>query len=332
MHSECVFKIGLIGINYKTADLPLREIVSMTAESLRGEKALFFPHPTVLLNTCNRTEIYFSALDLADAHQELLGFLKKGIQAPFEQKLYTFFGFDCFVHLSRVAAGLDSAILAESEIQRQVKTAYLKAKGALFLPSCLHYAFQKALHVSKAVRSHLTFDHDAPTLYGTLIRLAEKTLGNLGEKKILLIGNSEINRGFALFLEKRGVDSFVFCTKDPSKIKGRAIDRSQIECWREFDLIVSASQADGYLVKGNGGKRHLIFDLSVPRTVDPALKNFPEVFLYNIEEINQMIEEKRVARKETLDECEEKVYEHVYRLARLYRKKVEYRESYAVER
>src|SRR5271154_332014 len=116
LRNGCYLRVGIMGINYKTSDLSFREKFSRVAEKLSGERALFFKHPTVLLSTCNRTEIYFSAEDLAEAHSDLLAFFRPHI---LEQRLYAYFGIDCFAHLSKVAAGLDSAIIAETEILRQ---------------------------------------------------------------------------------------------------------------------------------------------------------------------------------------------------------------------
>src|SRR3989344_5631616 len=103
---SCVLRVGVIGVNFKTAELPLREAIAKSAQSLAGERSLFFPCPTVLLSTCNRTEIYFSADDLAQVQSELLSLLRRQVAEPFEHRLYSYFGIDCFAHLCRVAAGL----------------------------------------------------------------------------------------------------------------------------------------------------------------------------------------------------------------------------------
>src|SRR5690554_1094898 len=116
-----MLSVGVLGVNHKTANLPLREAIARAVVNL---KSIFLPLQIVILSTCNRTEIYFSAEDLTEGHSHLLSFLRKAIDVPFEQAFYSFFGMDCFFHLCRVAAGLDSAIFAESEIQRQVRVAY----------------------------------------------------------------------------------------------------------------------------------------------------------------------------------------------------------------
>ncbi len=135
-------RVGLIGINHKLADLKLRELLAYACQKRFGPVfSTHENHSFVLLSTCNRTEVYFSSEDLTNTHNYLLSILRQEVKYEFEQKLYSFFGYDCFFHLSRVTAGLDSAIVAETEIQGQVKTAYDNAQEFSQLPSDLHFLF-----------------------------------------------------------------------------------------------------------------------------------------------------------------------------------------------
>lgn len=305
-----MLSIGVLGLNFKTANLSLREAIARGAQILAEKRAIPFCHPTVLLSTCNRTEIYFSALDLATTHSELLSFLRKQIKEPFEHKLYSYFGIDCFAHLCRVTAGLDSAIFAETEIQRQVKVAYLRSSEWRRLPSPLHYAFQKALKVGKLVRSQLNLE--APTLYSMLWQMAEWK-----NKQILLVGHSEINRGFASYLSHKGICRLSLCTKNPQlvQVEGCLVyDRSLLAHWQHFDLIVCASKAENYLITGSGDQRHMIFDLSVPRNVDPEVGKTATLF-----NIDQLVEQKRGSPNR--EQCEKLVLENVIKLIRIYRMK-----------
>jgi glutamyl-tRNA reductase len=295
-------RVGVIGINFKTADLHVREAIARGAQSLQGMRAIFFRHPVVVLSTCNRTEIYFSGEDLASAHSDILAHLRTQIEEPFEHKLYSYFGVDAFAHLCLVASGLDSAIVAETEIQRQVKVAYGRTCEQFQLPGCLHYVFQKALKVGKWMRNQ--GKSGAPSLYKTLWQLADW-------KRILLVGYSEINRGFASFLEHKGVRDYVFCTRQPRE---GMVDRSVLNRWQEFNVIVCASTADGYLITGQGERRHTLFDLSVPRNIDPEVGNVAR--LYNIDQL--MPEEHRY-----LEQCEALLWGQVLHLARIYRTKTQ---------
>jgi glutamyl-tRNA reductase len=310
MHS---IRLGVLGINFKTADLALREEIARGALSLGGKRAIFFPHPTVLLSTCNRTEIYFSSSDLAEAHSDLLRYLRVQIKEEFEHRLYSYFGVDCFVHLCRVAAGVDSAIFAETEIQRQVKVAYTKACEGREIPQCLHYGFQKALKIGKLVRNQIDMEKGSPTLYGVLWQLTDWK-----DKKILLVGNSEINRGLVSFLAHKRINTLALCSTNPSSVfleQVRAYDRSILQRWQEFDIIVCASKADRYLISGRAEKNCTVFDLSVPRNVDPNVSG--AVNLYNIEQIHQRLQKK----EERLGEAEKLIYENAIKLVQIYRAK-----------
>ena len=294
--------IGVLGINFKTAELPLREAVARGASTLSGERAVFWPYPMVVLSTCNRAEIYFSADDLAAAHSALLAHLRPYVEGPFEHCLYSYFGIDCFAHLCRVTAGFDSAIFAETEIQRQVKVAYGSAK---YLSAPLHYVFQKALKVGKGVRNQLDL-RDRPTLYGTLWQLAEWQ-----NRSILLVGYSEINRGLLSFLTHKGVENISLCTRSDIHLEGvRVCGRDELGHWRNYDVIVCASKANGYLISGQSNRSHTIFDLSVPRNVDPDTG----ATLYNID---QCIDPRGAPH---LERCEALVREEVVKLTRIYLK------------
>jgi|GEM_PF-401166 glutamyl-tRNA reductase len=343
---ECVLRVGVLGINFKIASLEVREAIARAAEglyraclklehfenpqgysnlterSLFGEKKLFFSHPTILLSTCNRTEIYFAGDDLASIHSDLLAVLRQYTQERFEHRLYSYFGIDCFLHLCRVAAGLDSAILAETEIQRQVKVAYLQAAEKSILPSGMHYIFQKALKVGKMVRNQIDPTRGAPSLHSTIFQLARTFFGICGLQKVLLVGYSELNRGLASFLLRKGMTHLTFCTQKPDSVHYlgcNVIGREVLEMWDGFDLIICASKAGNYLIRRPSTFRRLIFDLSVPRNVDPKMGQISQ--LYNMEQINNLIETSGRAQQAGFTQCEAFVKQYVIRLARIYREK-----------
>lgn len=323
LRSGCYLRVGVMGVNYKTADLSLRESFARAAQKIAGERALFFKHPTVILSTCNRTEIYFSAEDLAEAHSDLLLFLRSHIGEVFEHRIYAYFGIDCFSHLSKVASGLDSAILAENEIQRQVKLSYLQSSSMISLPSCMHYVFQKALRVAKVARNSIPIEKSASTLYGTLWQIGQSHFSDLSERRILLVGYSEINRGFATFIMRRGIQKFFLATRHShAQMEGAIVgSRDLLKHWSDFDWIVCAAKSDQYLIRGEARKSNLIVDLSVPRNADPDIQGGAS--LWNIEQIDQLVEKNRRMCSEKLEQCESMIQENVCRQAGIYRAKIE---------
>ena len=314
----CLLKIGVIGLNHKTADLAFREAMAKGAAALAGEKAIFFPHPIVLLSTCNRTEIYFGGDDLAEVHSDLLRTLRRQIPESFEHRLYSYFGIDCFVHLGRVTAGLDSAIIGETEIQRQVKIAYAKAMEIGELSSCMHYVFQKALKLGKFIRNQLEIDRKTPHLFQAIWNLG----GELFKRKILLVGHSELNRNFSHFLVERGVRAFSLTTQNPQAVclpGAIPCRREELASWHKYDLIVCAASSERYLLSGIGRGDQVIFDLSVPRNVDPEISG---VKLYNIEELNLWIEQRRSLQFDKVQEALELLKLETLRMAKRYREKL----------
>ncbi len=313
----CLLKIGVIGLNHKTAGLALREAMAKGAAALGGDKAIFFPHPIVLLSTCNRTEIYFGGDDLTAAHSDLLNTLRRQIPDAFEHCLYSYFGIDCFEHLGRVTAGLDSAIVAETEIQRQVKIAYAKATEFCSLPSCMHYVFQKSLKIGKFIRNRLEMDLEIPPLFQAIWALSE----DLYTKRILLIGHSEINRKIARALFQKGLHNIALATQNPSAVSLPGVSpcsRDELERWHDYDVIICASFSDRYLLSGTASSNQIIFDLSVPRNVDPTMQGGK---LYNIEEVNQWIEQRRALQIDKVTECLDLLRQETIRTAKAYRQK-----------
>lgn len=291
--------VGMVGISFKTAELSLRDAVARATHGLTGEAALFFEHRTVVLSTCNRTEIYFSAPDLAEAHGDLLRFLRREIKGPFEHHLYSTFSMDCLTHLCRVTTGLDSAIVAETEIQGQVKRAYSEA---VELPSPLHFLFQKALKISKEVRRELPLVRGMETLYGILWSII-RVHGDSSKMRFLFVGHSDTNRQLISYLKNKG--AYDLCSRHDEIL-------SQ---WEEYDVIICASKAPECLIHPKRGtKSCLIFDLGIPRNVDPLVGTLPLVTLWNMEQLHKMIERTQDEQRYRVDLALEMIRERALKL------------------
>lgn len=314
-------RIGLLGISYKSAEIGIREsVLKATQKRFFRDSELSQKYACVLLSTCNRVEIYFSADNLAEAHSEILGQLREEIEIPFEHKLYSFFGFDCFLHLSQVTAGLDSAIIAESEIQRQVKVAYEQTLLHYRLPSCMHYLFQKSLKLGKEVRSLFSFAESQTTIPKTLYQIGEHVLKELTE--VLFIGNSEINRKVIGYFRRKGVEKITLCTRAlhsaaeiAEKENLRLLPWEKLDRWQEFPLVICGSNVPHPIINEprEGIATRLIFDLSVPRNVDPHLSRHPLLTLLNMEELNQLIEDKQSKNQIEVHRAEALLFESIQR-------------------
>jgi glutamyl-tRNA reductase len=279
-------RIGVLGINHKSASFDLLERFTRASLKYFNSSVWASSLGYVLLSTCNRAEIYFSATDLAGAHTYLLSILREEIRCEFEHHVYAYFGSDCFGHLARVTSGLDSALIGETEIQGQVKRAYEQAMAKRQLPNTLHFLFQKSLMLGKKTRQSLG-----------LLRTSslEKTVFQLIEKrgKTLLIGVSEINcKLLNCFKETNRAADVTLCNRTAGKanelhtlVLPWELLNASLQC---FDVLVFATQAPQFLLHAHSplGSSKLIIDLSVPRNVDPLLGNTH--LLYNIDQLNKL--------------------------------------------
>lgn len=309
-------RIGILGINYKSSDLQLREKVArVCAHLFSNDSQVASRLYTVLLSTCNRTEIYFSSDDLAETHSELLNLLREQLPLNFEHKLYAYFGSECFAHLCRVTAGFDSAIVAETEIQRQVKTAYSNAACDHRLNSEMHFLFQKSLKVGKMIRSSYLPPGGAPTLEKLIYELSRKMLHTFS---VFFVGNSEINRKMIAFFRARGIENMRLCTRGLHSAKDLAkeyhlelVDWNERATWQSSEVVICGSHFTNYAITPeqlqSACRNRVIFDLGLPRNVDPSLARHPGIRLFNIEELGNLIVAKQSIHFQGIQEAEQRL-------------------------
>lgn len=309
--------IGILGINHKIADLKLRELLARSCQKRFNEALINHgKHHFVLLSTCNRTEIYFSSKDLTETHSYLLGILREEVDEAFDQKLYSYFGNDCFLHLCRVTAGLDSAILWETEIQGQVKIAYEHALTQRQLPCELHYLFQKSLMIGKQIRTKLQVQFGLSTFEHAIFSKGCHLFQDPQKAKVLLIGASEINDKVASCLRKKQIEKITLCNRSHDSAQKMActhrlglLDWSEISTWSNFDWVICGTKSPHYLIDKKDlrssfiGKK-LIIDLSVPRNVNPSIGSDPRITLLNIDQINQSVATHHQESYNLLDKAE----------------------------
>lgn len=312
-------RIGVIGINHKLADLPLRDKLARACQRrFSPDRSLNGHHACVLLSTCNRTEIYFSSSDLPLTHTYLLGILRNDVEGEFDQKLYSYFGHDCFLHLSRVTSGLDSALVAETEIQGQVKDAYELAAKFKQLPSELHFLFQKALKIGKQIRSALPNKPGQPQLEHAVLSAGQEVFKENLNPKILFVGASGVNLRVLQLLKSRRYSDITLCNRTLVKAeqvaaqsKVELLQWNDLNQWSNFDWIICGTKAPRPVIKQKTAhcNAKLIIDLGVPRNVEPELQAMCDVL--NIDQINCSLQHKREILAEALARAEELAIECV---------------------
>jgi glutamyl-tRNA reductase len=315
---ELFMRIGVIGINHKQATLTLRENLSKACQ-----KYFTFgvyrhgPHLCILLNTCNRTEIYFTSQDLTAAHTHLLHILREEIEKDFDQKVYSYFGGDCFLHLARVTAGLDSAIVAETEIQGQVKTAYESAVKNTTLCHDLHYLFQKSLKIGKKIRTELSIGRGMPDLEHAIFNVGKHLFPSTHSRRILFIGASEVNCKILAFLKNKQIKDITLCNRSLTRAQTIAttygislLEWKDLAHWHTYDWIILGTKAPHHLITQGDLPQHsmthkLLIDLSVPRNIQPTLAQDPRITLLNIDQINCILKVRRHHMAHLLTQAEQ---------------------------
>ena len=270
--------IGVIGASYRSADLACREAIAKAFSSCD----LPLMDRSVPLLTCNRAEWYFSTQKPAQVHQRIISHIQAQAGVERSCHLYTFFGLECFRHLGRVVAGLDSLFVGETEIQGQVKAAYEEARTKKELPSELHFLFQRSLRTGKVLRGRTPLPFDSG-LCEQVTKLIVDHILAVNNLSVLLVGTSMINRRLARILAEREVPvtyvnrTFEHALHVAEEIGGEVVPWAELSMkWPLFPCVVTATRSPDYVLhplqtEAKAPPPQLLIDLGVPRNIDPAL-------------------------------------------------------------
>lgn len=314
-------QIGVLGINHKSAPLEIREQVAQVCCGCSEPDK-------VILSTCNRTEIYFSGDDLAQMQCDVFADLKKRLNHSSEHAFYTFFGQECFLHLACVTSGIDSKLLAESDIQRQVKMSYEVARSRGHLSTALHYLFQKSLKVAKDARSNFPLFQSTTLLEGMVYQIVDSVLEK--NPSLLLIGNSDMNRKIIHYFSRRKKGRLTLVSRDLHTAHPFALDygvtlrsREEIGNAHFYDGIISATTTDEYLLSYLPPQSHtrLILDLSVPRSIHPDIGLDPSITLLNMEQIGELFAHAHTVRHAEVEQVKKFLESSIHFYTQRFQKK-----------
>lgn len=327
-------RVGVLGINHKLASLHLREVLAKICQRrLHPGQSTHGEHSFVLLSTCNRTEVYFSSEDLAETHSYLLSILRNDANEDFDQKLYSYFGQDCLLHLCRVTSGLDSAIVAETEIQGQVKASYENAQEYHRLPFELHYLFQKSLGIAKKARVALPLKPGLPDISHAVFQTGQYFFRANPDPKILFVGASDINEKVLSFLKGKKLSQIYLCNRSEhtgqliaAKHGVGLVEWNQLNTWHHYDWIVLGTKFPDFLISHHSLNalslsHKLVIDLSVPRNVDPLIAKHPKITLLNIDQINRRLKIRRKSLCHSLLAAEQLIAESISTQMKLFTEK-----------
>lgn len=324
----------LTGINHKTAPVEIREKFAFAAEELQqayDELRDDDVEGLVILNTCNRTELYATARDIEAGQKHLKSFLldHSGLSAEeLEQYIYQPNCYSAIDHLFRVSSGLDSMILGETQVLGQVKDAYQKAQDCNASDGVLNSLFQKALYVGKKVRTETAIDQHPVSVSYAAVELAKATLESLEDKNVLVVGAGETAELTARYLLLNGVRSIIVSNRSfekalemASAMNGRAIrfDRLPEELYNA-DIVISCTSANHYVIRQDNcreallsrqGENIIMIDIAVPRDIEPSLREIEGVHLYDIDDLHEVINSSFIARQKAAIKANEIISEEL---------------------
>ncbi len=322
-----------LGLNHETAPVEVRECFALSEAGLDRETELLLAATEVLegvvLSTCNRTE-YYAVLQGGGGSERLENWIceQRDYSGSREGIFYRYESRVAAEHLCRVASGMNSMVLGETEIFGQVKKAYKRSLDVGATKVVLNKLFQKAFGVGKRVRTHTAIQEGATSVAGASVELAEKVCGKLRGSSVMVIGAGEMSRKTARALQSRGASSVMVTNRSFDKaadlaeeIGGRAVP---FQGWEEelthLDVVIAATGAPHFVVKPGHVEavrrkrkfRPLIMvDIAVPRDIDPKVGEIDEVYLYDIDTLQEMADQARKRREEQLKFCEDIIREEI---------------------
>lgn len=316
-----------LGLNHNTAPIEIREKLAFSPErlnqSLQSLNSLASVEEAAILSTCNRTEIY---CDLASQHtDELINWLASQHQlceSSIQNYLYSHSDMQSIKHMSRVACGLDSMVLGETQILGQMKTAYQQAGQAGTLGKYLGRLFQHTFQVAKKVRTDTAIGSSPVSVAFAGVKLAQQIFGELKNHTALLIGAGETIELSAQHLKEQGIGRLIVANRTLEKAhaiaiqgNGYAIEIKDIpEHLPEADIIIS-STASQLPILGKGSvetailkRKHkpiFMMDLAVPHDIEKEVGSLSDVYLYCIDDLKNIVDDGLQSRRKAAKQAEE---------------------------
>ena len=323
----------VLGLSHHSSPVALRERFAFAEARvpavLQSLRASGVADEAVILSTCNRVEIYaVTQLEPPRAFAALREFLLNchDYRDPLTDELYTWSEPQSVLHLFKVACGLDSMVLGETEILGQLKKAYDLALRGGHTGGRLNKAFQRAFHVAKHIRTETNIQRGSVSVGSVAVELAEKIFSRLSDRDVMIIGAGDTSEKTARALLSRGARSILVSNRSPDKalalateLGGRAVPFEQwADEFANLDIIVSSTSAPHYildrvklapLMKLRRNRPLLLIDIAVPRDIEPEVNFLENVYLYNIDDLQTIADDYLKQRREEVARCEQIIRE-----------------------
>jgi glutamyl-tRNA reductase len=323
----------LIGLSHRSSPVAVRERFAFAEDrlpaALQSLRDSGVADEAVILSTCNRVEIYATTqLEATRAFAALREFLltTHDYRDPLTDEIYSLSEPQSLHHLFKVACGLDSMVLGETEILGQLKKAYDLALQSGHTGARLNKAFQRAFNVAKHIRTQTNIQRGSVSVGSVAVELAQKIFSHLGDREVLVVGAGDTSEKTARALISRGAKSVVVTNRSHDKavalaaeLGGRAVP---FEDWggefERVDIVVSSTSAPHYildrvklepLMKLRRHRPLLLIDLAVPRDIEPEVNFLDDVYLYNIDDLQAIANDYLKQREAEIAHCMEIIRE-----------------------
>lgn len=303
-------QLAIVGVSHKTAPVEVRERLAFNSEALRSALTSLVGrqdvHEAIILSTCNRVEVMAESPDDRLIREFLCDFHQIAPDAV-SKHLYSFKNVDAIRHVFRVAASLDSMMVGEPQILGQVKEAYRIATDAGTVGMHLGALMNRAFAVAKKVRSETGISQSAVSVSFAAVELARKIFGDLTGKTVMIIGASKMGELAAKHLKRNGVSSVLVTNRTFE----RAVELAQVfegaavpfEHFTDHmvgaDIVISSTGAPHFIINKTlaeqvihkrKNKPMFFIDIAVPRDIDPSVNEIDNAFLYDIDDLQQVID------------------------------------------
>ncbi|MED3660966.1 glutamyl-tRNA reductase [Ureibacillus sp. FSL K6-8385] len=325
----------VVGLNYRTAPVEIREKLSFVESelpqamaALKNEKSIL---EDVIVSTCNRTEIYAVVDQLHTGRYYIKRFLSNWFNIPiekFEQYLYIHESDKSLEHLFRVASGIDSMILGETQILGQVKKSFLEAQEIGATGTIFNRLFKQAVTFAKKAHNETTINENAVSVSYAAVELAKKIFGSLKNKHVTILGAGKMGELAMENLYGNGVGKVTVVNRTfekavslAEKFNGHAKSIKELQCTLlDTDILITSTGSTEYVIdyelmqfveRLRKGKPLFLVDIAVPRDIDPRVGDLPNTFLYDIDDLQGIVEANLAERKRAARQIEKMIEEEI---------------------
>jgi len=310
-----------VGLNYKTAPVEIRERLAFNEselkdamKALQNKKSIL---ENIIISTCNRTEIYAVVDQIHTGRYYIKEFLSQWFNMPTEEfapYLFIYEGDRAADHLFQVTCGLNSMILGETQILGQVRSSYAQAQQEEIIGTVFNHLFKQAITLAKRAHAETEINTNAVSVSYAAVELAKKIFGSLNDKNVLVVGAGKMGELAIQNLYSAGAKkvSVINRTHEKAvvlarKFDGMAKDLKELQCaLLDADIVISSTGSKDYVITKElmvyvdqlrKGRPIFMVDIAVPRDLDPAINEIDSVFLYDIDDLEGIVEANLQERK-----------------------------------